>query len=115
MKMKIVVVSFLIQLIPITIFAAANVNDAKVTGVGMYGTGHIYVHLDKEIPEAGCAQARFEIAALNEQKQMLLSIALTALVTGNRVIVNTNGCLSGRPLVDDSGASWFNLANNPPE
>ncbi len=117
MKMKIVVISFLIQLIPITIFAGANVNNAKVTGVGMYGTGHIYIHLDTEIPEPGCAQSRFDIAFSNDdadQSKMLLSIALTALATGNRVIVNTNGCFAGRPTVDKTGASWFVVMNNPP-
>lgn len=86
---------------------SAGVEDAKVTKVGTYGNGRVLIGLDKEIPEGGCKQNRFDIEGTHEEKQTVVSIALAALMSGKTVKIKTNGCIDAAPKFSTSEGSIF--------
>ncbi len=88
---------------------SATTVDAKVLSVGTYGSGRLFVVLDKNIAEPGCHYAQFHVDAGYSQLGTLMSIALAALASGASVSVTTNGCLGPYPTIDNSQTTHFRI------
>ncbi|MFT6437851.1 MAG: hypothetical protein ACJAVI_005935 [Candidatus Azotimanducaceae bacterium] len=90
----------------------ANV-EGKVTLVGTYGDGSIFVYIDQTIPEVGCSIDRLDADVADvslEVIKMWLSVAMTAQATGQSVVVRTRGCTAaGFPRLRGDQTTWFFL------
>lgn len=70
-----------------------------------------YVGLDQTINEPGCSAARFDVSSSHSEVENWLAIAMTALTTGKRISVQTNGCYNSAPTLDDTQNSYFFIWN----
>lgn len=92
--------------------AADSQTVAKVTYVGTYGNGRLFVGLDTSINEPGCPNPRFDVFPANPQIKNWLKIALEAVATGKYVVVQTNGCYGPFPTMTADGGTYFYLRSN---
>jgi len=83
--------------------------DAKVLSVGTYGSGRLFVVLDKTIAEPGCNYAQVHVDAGHSQLGTWMSIALAALASGASVSVTTDGCLGAYPTMNNTLSTNFRI------
>jgi hypothetical protein len=92
---------------------ASPETNARVTYVGVYGSGELFVGLDRDISEPGCTKNRFDVSGSHPQVSHFLEIALAAIAsfsTGDpskSVVVATHGCLGQWPTIDNTNESFF--------
>lgn len=83
---------------------------AKVTGTGTYGDGAVYVFFDR--PIASCSnKGRLDFSATHPAKKNILSIAMTAFISGKPVKVRPESCDGSKAVFSESGNSYFYLTN----
>ena len=92
--------------------AASENTVAKILYTGTYGDGRLFVALDAQIGEPGCASTRFDVPSGHPQIRNWLAIALTASASGKNVVVRTNGCYGVYPTMSQNTDSWFYLQPN---
>lgn len=86
---------------------------AKVTYIGTYGNGRLFVGLDTQIQEAGCPNARFDVAADHPQIKNWTAVAIAAIASGKTVGVQTSGCMGVLPTMSQQSTdSFFNINSN---
>lgn len=83
--------------------------ETSVVYAGTYGNGDIYVIVTDTIPEPGCTAARFDVAASEPDAKNVLAIAYLAMLSGEKIRVDTNGCYNGYATLDNSGNSGLQL------
>jgi len=106
--MKYVFIIFVSMLFTVGLKAkAATVDDAKVVYAGTYGSGRLFVALNKTILEPGCNLSRFDVPAGHDQIKTWLSVAMAATASGKSVKVSTNGCLGPFPTMDNTDNTYF--------
>ena len=93
---------------------SANANTmsavlAKVTGAGTYADGSVYVFFDRPISSCSTGNGRIDIAAGSPARDQVLSIAMTAFVSGRSVKIRPASC-DGQSSVFD-GSSYFYLSD----
>jgi len=88
---------------------SATLTDAKVLSVGTYGSGRLFIVLDKVIAEPGCNYAQVHIDAGHSQLDTWMSIALAALASGALVSVTTDGCLGTYPTMNNGLSTNFRI------
>jgi hypothetical protein len=86
---------------------------AKITDVGLYGNGDVFVILDTTITQVGCSAPRFDVPKVYAITQDILSIARTALQNQKFVDVRTNGCYQNNPTLDGSRNTYFKVRSTP--
>ena len=86
---------------------------AKVTGVGTYDNGAIYVFFDRAISSCNSA-GRIDLGTSHVAKQQVLAIAMTAFTAGKSVKVHPGSCDGSKPKFEDIGDSYFYLTNDNP-
>lgn len=82
---------------------------SRVTHIGFYGDGRVFVQLEETINQAGCVNNRFDLTPGHAQAEKILSIAMVAYSTGKHITIQTNGCYSGFPTMDTSANTYFYL------
>jgi len=93
---------------------SANANTmgavlAKVTGTGTYANGSIYVFFDRQISSCSTDDGRIDIAATSPARDQILSVAMTAFVSGRSVKIRPASC-DGQTSVFD-GYSYLYLSD----
>lgn len=107
---KMIVVCSLYVLVVTPSFAASSHIVANVINVGTLGNGALFVNLDTVIDEPACPSARLNIGNNRpETSKSIMSIALTAQVSGNKIALMSNGFELGTPTLDDSAGTYFFL------
>ena len=86
---------------------AADSVSGRVKEAGTFGDGRLFVVLDVQINEPGCAGFRFDVPANHPQARNWLAIATSAFLGGKKVVVHTKGCLNGQPTLSQDGEAWF--------
>lgn len=66
-----------------------------VIGVGVYGDGSVWVILDKNTDQYGCANGSLEVAASNPVAKTVLAIATAAYTSKETIVVQVDSCLNG--------------------
>lgn len=89
--------------------AATLVTGATVAYVGTYGSGELFVGLNKNIAEPGCPAARFDVVGTHSQIANWLSVALEARRLNKTITVRTNGCQTGYPTLDNTTGTYFHI------
>jgi len=92
---------------------ATNSVIAKVTGVGVYGNGAVYVFFDRAISSCTTA-SRMDLPTHHPAKKYVQSIAMTAFATRKSVKVHPSSCDGNTPKFDSSDESYFYLTNDNP-
>ena len=103
---KLVLITF--ALLPSLAQAQGNV-IAHVTDAGVYGSGRLFIRIDQTINEPGCETNRFDVAPGHPQIDAWLAIAMTAITSGRKVKIVTDGCYAGYPTIGNTTASYFYL------
>jgi hypothetical protein len=88
--------------------ASAFAVTAKVNVVGTYDDGSIYIMFDKAISDCSTT-SRIDLPANNPSVKNVLSIAMTAFVTGSNVEIHPGSCSGVTPLFSTDGDSYFYL------
>jgi len=94
-----------------SVFAGPQLT-AKVTKVGTYGDGRLFVAVDTQILEPGCPNARFDVAQGHPQLTNWTAVALSAIASGKSVSIQTNGCMGAFPTTSQTTDSFFYLLAN---
>lgn len=81
---------------------------AHVTGAGTYNDGSIYVFFDRPISSCSDA-ARIDLVSSHSAREQVLSLAMTALVSGRAVVVHPGGCSGTAPVFGPEGDSFIYL------
>lgn len=83
---------------------------AKVIGTGTYDDGSIYIFFDRTISTCR-TEGRIDLAAEHPAKEQVLSIAMTAFVSGKSVRIQAGSCVGDNPKFGTVGDSYFYLTN----
>ena len=86
---------------------AAESVTGKVTQVGTFGNGRVFVQLNVQINEPGCISSRFDVASTHPQAKNWLALAIAASISGRNVVVHANGCYGGFPTLPENSDGWF--------
>ena len=86
---------------------------AKVTGTGTYDDGSIYIFFDRQISSCSTT-SRLDLVATHPAKEQVLSIAMTAFVSGKSVNIHPGSCGGESPVFGTVGDSYFYLTNANP-
>ena len=81
---------------------------ANVTGTGTYEDGSIFVFFDRQISSCS-GTTRVDLAANHDAKEQVLSIAMTAFVSGRMVSVHPGSCNGAVPDFGPTGDSYLYL------
>ena len=99
--MKIFIISIFIFLAPSLAFSsAANFGQTNVTSIESRSSGRHDIYFSVAVPTQHCAIENR--ALLDEQAtggKSMLSVLLSALVSGKEVVVRVDGCLDDRPNI----------------
>lgn len=111
MKITKLIVSSIAAMILFNGNAIANSSNIEttVTGVGVHGSGRLAILVDDVIDEPGCPNARVDIDVSHPNYKHLLSVALSAQVSGNPVSIKTAGCYAGQPTFTNGIDSWITI------
>lgn len=88
---------------------AATAITTKVSYVGTYGDGRMFVGVANTINEPGCAKARFDVGPQHAEISHWLETARIARQTGRSVVIRTSGCYAGYPTMNHQTNSYFYL------
>lgn len=85
---------------------------AYVSNVGTYGSGAVFVYFDRPISSCG-STTRLYLHAAHAARKEVLSIAMTAFLTGAQVKVHPGGCSGVYPTFDTADDSYIYLTAEP--
>ena len=85
---------------------------AKVIGTGTYDDGSIFVFFDRQISSCSENSTRLDLLHSHPAKEQVLSIAMTAFVSGKSVTVHPGSCSGNFPAFDTVGDSFMFLTNS---
>lgn len=94
-------------------YAATGFSNVTVNNVSMYGNGALTIWINTPISEPNCAPnaTRIDVPASDPNVRQLLAIAMSALVSGQKIWGQVNGCDpdDGMPTIDQSYNSWLGI------
>jgi hypothetical protein len=82
---------------------------AKVTNVGVSGTGAVFIYFDRDVNTCSDAKNRMDVSFENPALKSVLSIATVAQVSERNVLVNVGGCSNGIGDFTSNGLSYIFL------
>ena len=99
MKLKILIIVLLIFSSP-TFASGANSEKVNVISIESRAGGHHDIYLSGTVPSQNCGlEDRALLAEEIAGGKSMLSVLLSALVSGKKVIIKVDGCLDIRPNI----------------
>jgi len=112
-RFRSIIISTLMLSLAVATAASADTRG-KVRHVGTYGSGTMFVVLDKLIEGPGCVSERFQLPKTHPQLTKWLATAQLAFASDASVTVYANGCFTDEygainPTMTETGG-WFHLS-----
>lgn len=88
--------------------SAAQVSDAGVNYVGVYGDGRVFASLDTVVPVNGCESATWIVLpSTHAHKKELYSLLLSAKTAGRKIDVNSTSCISSSATITEGTSDYI--------